>query len=356
MRKLRDFVVQGQEVFVGLEDSKKTWKICVNSRRIVVHEASMPADYEVLKNYLKRQFPECKIHVMYEAGFSGFGLCDALTADGYTCVVTPPHTVTEAKCQKLKNDRIDCRRLAKNLESGDYRSCFVPDKGIREDRQISRVYGQLSNDLVRVKNRIRRLLEFHGLDRYFPSGAWSERNYRELLSRLAGHELSDSLMFCLKSDLKEIELLRALQKEVLVKLRELSKARYKASVAVLQTAPGIGPLTAIRLALEWGDVKRFNRKEDFASFLGLIPGEYSTGENERKGHITKQGNRFVRKWLVEAAWRSLKLDPVLLDKFQRVWHNTGSKKKAIVAVARKLAIRLRAMLIGQQNYLIGVEA
>jgi transposase len=200
-------------------------------------------------------------------------------------------------------------------------------------------------------------LEFHGLDQYFHAGAWTDRDYRELLSRLAEHSLSKALKFSLNVHLKEIEHLRALKKAVLVELRELSKqANYKSTVDVLKSAPGVGPLTAIRLALEWGNIKRFNRKEDFASFLGLIPGEYSTGETERKGHITKQGNRSVRKWLIEAAWRSLRLDPVLLDKFQRVWHNTGSKKKAIVAVARKLAMRLRALVIGQQNYLIGVEA
>ena len=57
------------------------------------------------------------------------------------------------------------------------------------------------------------------------------------------------------------------------------------------SAPGIGMLTAIRLALEWGDVSRFGRKEEFASFLGLVPSDYSSGEQERRGHITKQGNR-----------------------------------------------------------------
>jgi len=67
----------------------------------------------------------------------------------------------------------------------------------------------------------------------------------------------------------------------------------------LKSAPGIGMLTAIRLTLEWGDVSRFGRKEDFASFLGMVPSDYSSGEQERHGHITEQGNRSVRGWLVE---------------------------------------------------------
>ena len=97
--------------------------------------------------------------MIYEAGFRGFELYDQLEAAGWDCIVTPPHTVTEEKCQRKKNDRTDCRRLAKNLENGDYHSCFVPDKELREDRQISRTYEQVQADIRRVFNRIRRTLE-----------------------------------------------------------------------------------------------------------------------------------------------------------------------------------------------------
>ncbi len=131
---------------------------------MVVQETSMPAQYEVLRNYFHNKFPECRIKVMYEAGFRGFELHDQLVADGWECVVTPPHTVTEEKCQRKKNDRADCRRLAKNLETNDYHSCFVPNKELREDRQVSRTCGQVQTDINRVCNRIRRTLEFHGLD------------------------------------------------------------------------------------------------------------------------------------------------------------------------------------------------
>ncbi len=125
MRKIREYVLKGKEVFVGIDDSKRTWKVCVRSGRLVVHEASMPAQYEVLRSYFRNKFPNCRIRVTYKAG-----------------VVT--------------------------------------------------------------------------------------------------------------------------------------------------------------------------------SFLGLIPSDYSTGEQERKGHITKQGNRVVRTCLVETAWLALRHDPVLLEKYRRV--------------------------------------
>ena len=73
---LREYVLKDQDIFVGLEDSKKSWKICVRSGGIIVHETSMPAKYEILHNFFKNRFPGCKIKLIYEAGFKGFGLHD----------------------------------------------------------------------------------------------------------------------------------------------------------------------------------------------------------------------------------------------------------------------------------------
>jgi transposase len=322
---------------------------------MIVHETSMPAEYEVLRNYFNNKFPECQIEVMYEAGFRGFNLHDQLVVDGWECVVTPPHTVTAEKVQRKKNDRTDCRRLAKNLENKDYHSCFVPDKGLREDRQVSRTCGQVQADLTRVCSRIRRMLEFHGLDNGLPAGRWSGSAYTRLRQHLAEIEMSDSLRLSFEVMFKELENLRQLKKELVLQLRKFAKSDwYKGSVRLLMSAPGIGMLTAIRLTLEWGDVSRFGRKEEFASFLGLVPSDYSSGDQERRGHITKQGNRSVRRWLVESSWIAIRYDPVLLEKFRRVLRNCGSKKKAIVAVARKLALRLRRALLIGEPYVAGV--
>jgi transposase len=359
MKKIRDYVLKGQKVYVGLEDSKKTWKLSVRSGNVVVQRTTMEAEYIVLRNYLRNKFPECTITVMYEAGFRGFELHDKLVADGYKCVVTPPHTVTQEKCSKQKNDSIDADRLAKNLENGDYKKCHVPERVVREDRQVSRLYSQLQKDITRTCSRIRRAMEYHGLERYFPMGDWSRRHYREAEGKLEKLTISESLRFSLQMLFTELQQLRRYQKDVLRKLRELAKAeRYKKTVDLLHTAPGIGKLTSIRLALEWGDVSRFKRKEEFARFLGLVPSDYSTADNEHLGHITKQGNRQVRGWLVECAWVALRYDPVLLEKFNRVATDAQGrmkyKKMAIVAVARKLAMRLRGILLSGEPYQIGL--
>ena len=66
MRKMLDYIVKGNKIFIGLEDSKKTWRLCVRCDRMVVHEVSLPAEYEVLRAYLFKRYPECEICVMYE--------------------------------------------------------------------------------------------------------------------------------------------------------------------------------------------------------------------------------------------------------------------------------------------------
>jgi len=351
MRKMQEFIVKGNRIFVGLEDSKRTWKLCVRSERMIVHETSMPADYEVLRAYLDRGYPECTVTVMYEAGFSGFWLHDLLEHDGYTCVVTPANKVTQAKDERVKTDKRDARRLAKNLENGDYVSCHVPDRERVEDRQISRTMGQVQQNIVRVKNRIRRFLEVHGLNGGLKPGAWSDTDYRALDRR----ELPDSLRICLDVYLQELEFFNKAKKKLREALQALSrKERYASAVRVKSSAPGIGWLTAIRLTLEWGDMRRFPTGKHIASFTGLTSREYSTGDTIRRGRITGQSSERVRSWLIECAWRAVKKDPALLDKYHRVKHSSGSAKKAIVAVARKLAVRLWALETTGHAYMLGV--
>jgi Transposase and inactivated derivatives len=357
MKKIREYILKGKEIHIGLEDSKKTWKLSARSGRMEVHETSMPAEYENLRNYLRNKFPSCKICVMYEAGFRGFELHDKLVADGYKCVVTPPHTVTQEKCNRQKNDRNDCRRLSKNLANQDYRSCYVPSRKEREDRHISRFQAQIQRDITRACNRIRRAIEFHGLEKHFPPGKWTPFQYREAEKQMVSLTLNDSLKFVFTKMFEELRFLRSQKVLIVKRLQELGKsAEYRTQVELLSSAPGVGTLTAIRLALEWGDVRRFGSKEKFANFTGLIPSDYSSGEEDHKGHITKQGSRAVRTWLIECAWQAIRKDPILLEKYKAIVSRCGSGKKAIVAVAHKLAIRLRAVLISGQPYQIGLEA
>lgn len=351
MRRVQDFILKGKEIFVGLEDSKRTWKLCVRSERMVVHDTSMPARYDNLHSYFLNRYPDCKVKLIYEASFSGFWLHDKLEADGFDCIVTPPNRVTQPKVSRVKTDKIDKYRLALNLENGDYTSCYVPDKELREDRQISRTLDQMNKNIKATKNRIRRFLDFHGLNDDLPEGRWSDSDYLKLETNEVSHALRITLDAQL-SLLRHLEDTRARLENELKALCD--KERYRKSVKAKKSLPGIGWLSAVRFTLEWGDMSRFKTGKHLASYCGLTSSEYSSGDSVRRGRITRQSPGRFRAWLIQCAWRGIRIDPVLSDQYLRVWHNSGSKKKAIVAVARKNTVRMWSTEMSKQPYVLGV--
>lgn len=352
MRKMQKYIVKDNRIFVGLEDSKKTWKLCVRCERMIVHETIMPTNYDNLRNYLNNQYPGCYVRVMYEAGFNGFWLHDMLEVDGFDCIVTPPNKVTQEKSNKVKTDKIDARRLSINLENMDYVSCHVPDKERREDRQISRTLDQIQKTIKATKNRIRMFFYNHGLHKSMPAGEWKPSDYEKLKKM----QLNRSLRVALDAYLRLLDELVLIRKDLLKELKELSKKeRYHEAVTIKKSNPGVGWLSAIRFTLEWGEMTRFKTGKHIASYAGLTSSEYSTGETVRRGRITRQSYEQVRAWLIQCAWRAIRLDPVLLHKYKSVMKNNGNNnKKAIVAVARKLVVRMRALEIAHETYCIGV--
>jgi len=353
-RKMQDWIVKGKEVFVGLDDAKKSWRVCVRSEKRGVHETSMPANYDVLRAYLRRRYPECTIKVMYEAGFRGFNLYDRLSEDGIECVVLPPHLMLEEKVNRVKTDRRDAWRLAKMLEDKEHlRGCYVPDRERREDRQVCRTLNAVEKEIKSTRNRIRKLLQFHGIESLIPEEkVWGKGEFRSIGKISVGASLEKPIKILLSI----LESLWTYQLELRKELMALSKKpRYQKAFAIAKSLPGIGWLTAIRLILEIGeDFSRFRNGKSLANFLGLTGAEYSSGEVEHKGRITGQGPTFVRSWMIESAWVGIRKDPVLRGKFESVWRDSGSKKKAIVAVARKLAVRLCTCIVMNQPYQIGL--
>jgi transposase len=159
----------------------------------------------------------------------------------------------------------------------------------------------------------------------------------------------------LESYLQLLEELQRQRARLQAALKQLcDKQRYRPLVASKQRCPGVGWLSVIRFTLEWGELSLFGSGKHLGSFTGLTSSEYSTGQTVRRGRITGQGSRQVRAWLIQCAWRVIRYDPALLAKFQAVWRNAGSKKKAIVAVARKLAVRMRRVELSEQPYEVGV--
>src|SRR5207245_3608292 len=129
-----------------------------------------------------------------------------------------------------------------------------------------------------------------------------------------------------------------------------AEAQRDKMALLLQTQPGVGAITALAYVLTLGDVSRFPRGKQVASYLGLIPREHSSGGRQKLGAITKQGNRMLRMLLVEAAQAAVRYDPQFHKEYL---HRCHKKPKAVakVAAARKLAVRLYWLLRPQRPYL-----
>jgi transposase len=131
------------------------------------------------------------------------------------------------------------------------------------------------------------------------------------------------------------------------KLAEQAKSDHLERV--YRQIPGIGRLGSRILANELGDMSQFRNERALFSYTGLTPSEYTSDENKRLGHITREGNSRLRHTLVESAWAAIRKDPSLAEAYHRIALRAGGKR-AIVAIARKLVGRARALFRTKEKY------
>jgi transposase len=140
-------------------------------------------------------------------------------------------------------------------------------------------------------------------------------------------------------------------KELDRKLEDMAQRdEHREAVEIMDSVPGIGIRTAVAIEVELRDVVRFRKGSQLSSYLGVTPSERSSGQTTRKGSITHCGNPRLRDLFVESSWTLIRHDPEMRRTYERIRHQTGSGKKAIVAVARRLALRVRRMLLDKEPY------
>ena len=243
--------------------------------------------------------------------------------------------------RKQKTDKRDAAHILKLLVEGRFPRLWAPDREQRDLRQLVVHRHKLVGIRARVKNELQHLSLNKGMQR--KRRLWSEAGM-ELLRELRLKPWAS----CRREDLLG---LLAMLEEQIEKLDHAVEqaAEENPQAKLLMSQPGVGPNTALAYVLTIGDVRRFRRGKQVASYLGLIPREESSGGRQKLGAITKQGNRLLRSLLVEAAQVAVRYDP----QFRREYlHRCHSKPKAVakVAAARKLAVRLYWMLRTQTGY------
>lgn len=332
----------GKEVFVGMDVHLRFYQVTCYCEGVRVHKFRCRAVPDEVACSLKRMFRGAKIESCYETGFSGFVLHRSLCAAGIRNRVVNAGDV-ETSSRKNKTDKRDSEKLAVQLMSGSLKGVRVPDKEQELGRQLTRVREQLMRKRTSTKNQIRMRFHYFGLLSYSEKREMSFSLVREVLEKVDSRELlisTEVLVDTWKHLDEQLKRVNAALK---------SQAEEDDFEAIYRKLPGVGFLSSRVLSNELGDLRRFPNMKSLYSFTGLTPGENSSGESRKLGHISREGNRRLRHVLVEAAWNALSKDKELREYFEQLATRAG-KKRAIVAVARKLVGRARALFISGEDY------
>jgi transposase len=320
---------------------------------MVLERILLPVQLNRLIGHTARYYQNSSsVRFVYEAGFSGFYLYRQLTKAGYDCMITPPNRVPSLS-DKVKTDKRDALKLAQMYAAGLLKEVFVPPLSVESDRQVLRLRNNYQKKITRVKIQINSHLYLNG---HFWSKEMGNRWTKKYIAWLEGLEFQEPyLRFILEEYLTEYHFYRRQIAELTRHIREISrKDTYRVHFKRLVACKGIGLITAMTFLLELWDLTRFSSAGEFSSYLGLTPSQHSSGQHVRLGHITREGNAHIRRVLVESAWTVIRHDPFLKEKYDRIRAKGTNGKKAIVAVARSLAIRLRRCLLDETPYQIGV--
>jgi transposase len=247
---------------------------------------------------------------------------------------------------KSKTDRLDALKLARLCSMDQVPPVHMPSPVVRQKRALIEYRAKLVDRQTAIKNSIRAILMQQGLSLAAGKSGWTDKSLKSLrelawpIEKVGPEELWRGQLSV------ELEALAAAAqsiRQVSEKLNQLADGSLP--IAALNSIAGIGPRTAEAIVAVIDDPHRFKNKKQVGSYVGLTPRQYQSGNSDRQGRISGQGNRLLRKLLVQSAWMALRSSAWARRIFQQVTRGApGRRKVAIVAVARRLLIVAWAML------------
>lgn len=296
----------------------------------------------------------------YEAGCLGFSLYHQLKKQGVECVILAPSTMMASKGKRIKTDARDAKRIAQCLAYGTYRSVHIPSSDDDAVKEYIRMRDDHKIALKKLKQQINALCLRNG--RQYTRTKWSLAHLR-WLREMDWQEavLKETLQEYLMTFEQMTNKLEALDRRI----EELGQGeKYKERVKKLVCLLGVKTRTALASIVEVGDFCRFEKGSTYAAYLGLTPGESSSGDSVRRGGLSKAGNAHLRTLYIEAAQgickgrighksKELKARQAgsrqeviayadqanerLRRKYYRLTHREKKRNVAVAAIARELA-------------------
>ena len=292
-------------IYVGMDVHEASFSLCcyTNEKEEAEYPQKVQGHYSKVLNYIEAMrfhYGDDALFICgYEAGCLGFTLYHQLTAHGIKCIILAPTTMPQPKGKKkIKTDKRDARNIARCLAHHEYSPVHVPTAQDEQTKEYIRMRDDHKLALKKVKQQI---LAFCLRHNYRFEGSYSNWTQAHL-KWLRALQLEGLYQETLKEYLLTYDQLVDKLERLDNRIEELASGEpYKEDVAKLSCFIGVKTITALAVLTEVGDFKRFASAQQFSSYLGLVPGENSSSENQNRLSITKAGNRHVRRLLVEAA-------------------------------------------------------
>ena len=261
---------------------------------------TLTSDNSTILKFVQRLRPQGLVRCCYEAGPCGFELQRALTAAGVACEVIAPALIPRRAGDRIKTDRRDAAQLAVLSRAGALTAIHIPTEQEEAARDLLRCREDIRADLLRARHRLSKFLLRHGRRFTGTKKAWSKSHDLWLRAQTwPMPALDQTYRAYLRAVDEAVARLRAVEDDLrgLVTLEPLRRR-----VQSLRCFRGMDDLTALTVAAELGDARRFASAPRAMAFVGLVPSEHSSGTRQARGAITKTGNAHLRRVLVEAAW------------------------------------------------------
>jgi transposase len=347
--------------YVGIDVHKETVEFSVfrNWNNEPEFEKQLINDDHKIIGLLKKLQENGKVETCYEAGCMGFTLQRTLDKEGIACRVISAGKLPVRPSDKIKTDRRDARNLARALRAGEAQGIYISTQEDEAVREYIRARNDMKNELKHIKQQLHGFLLRKGI-RYESNRYWTGRHRKWMKDLHFESSIEKETFESYYSRLVESEEKIHLMDKRIIEISQTE--RYRDKVNRLRCLKGIDYHIALAHVCEIGDFGRFPDAGSFMAYLGLVPREYSSGNKQRRGRITKAGNSHLRRLLTEASWhyrytappnrrlttRRIGQDPEVIrysdkamrrlqKKFTRLSFKGKPKQVAVTAVSRELA-------------------